>query len=114
MSGVGMFYTYLLASAPHGTLYVGHTDDLSKRVSQHRLSIRANFTSKYGVHHLVWYAAHDTREGAFSHERRIKKWNRAWKVRLIETDNPSWADLFDEWYPPEPDLTQLGLPPSRE
>ena len=89
------FYTYLLASAPYGTLYCGHTDALSKRTWEHREKIRRGFTAKYDVARLVWYELHDTREGAKSRERKIKKWNRAWKIRLIEELNPQWVDLYD-------------------
>ena len=89
------FYTYLLASAPSGTLYCGQTDNLSKRVWEHREKVRKGFTAEYGVTRLVWYAIHESREGAKVHEKRIKKWNRAWKIRLIEADNPHWSDLYD-------------------
>ena len=90
------FYTYLLASAPYGTLYCGQTDNLIKRVWEHREKVREGFTARYGVVRLVWYAIHDSREGAKAHEKRIKKWNRAWKIRLIEAGNPDWSDLYDE------------------
>ena len=89
------FYTYLLASAPYGTLYCGHTDFLAKRISEHKEKVRPGFTADYGVSRLVWYAVHDTREGAKAHEQRIKKWNRAWKIRLIEENNPGWLDLYE-------------------
>lgn len=89
------FYTYLLASAPYGTLYCGHTDNLSKRVWQHKEHDRRGFTAKYNVTRLVWYAIHDTREAAKAHEARIKKWNRAWKIRLIESENPDWSDIYE-------------------
>ena len=85
-------YTYLMASAPYGTLYCGHTDSLMVRVVQHRDKVRPGFTSRYGIDRLVWYEFHDTRLAAFEHERRIKKWNRAWKVRIIEETNPNWDD----------------------
>jgi putative endonuclease len=90
------FYTYLLASAPYGTLYCGQTDNLIARVRQHRDKLRPGFTAKYEVTRLVWYAVHETREGARLHERQIKKWNRAWKIRLIEEANREWLDLGDE------------------
>jgi len=93
------FYTYLLASAPFGTLYCGHTDNLSGRVEKHREKVYSGFTAKYGVVRLVWYEAHETRSGAFHHERRIKHWNRAWKIRLIEEANPGWADLYETLTP---------------
>jgi putative endonuclease len=89
------FYTYLLASAPYGTLYCGHTDDLVARIWKHRERVYSGFTAKYGVYRLVWYEAHGEREHAFRRERRIKKWNRGWKVRLIEVENPTWSDLYE-------------------
>ena len=92
-----MFYTYILASRPYGTLYTGSTDSLTKRMWEHQDKLRPGFTAKYGVTRLVWFEAHDTRQGAFEHERRIKKWNRAWKIRLIEQMNPRWDDLFVEF-----------------
>jgi len=89
------FYTYLLASAPYGTLYCGHTDNLAKRVWQHREKLRQGFTAQYGVTRLVWYAIHEDRDGAKARERAIKRWNRAWKIRLIEEGNPDWLDLYE-------------------
>lgn len=89
------FYTYLLASRPYGTLYCGHTDDLAARVWKHREKTFGGFTAKYGVIRLVWYEIFEERENAFRRERRIKKWERAWKVRLIEEMNPYWADLYE-------------------
>ncbi len=91
------FYTYILASAPHGTLYTGSTDDLTRRVSEHREKIRAGFTAKYGVTQLVWYEVHDTRADAVQRERRIKEWRRKWKIQLIEAANPTWRDLFESF-----------------
>ncbi|MDO8295240.1 MAG: GIY-YIG nuclease family protein [Caulobacter sp.] len=91
------FYVYILASRRNGTLYIGSTDDLSRRTWEHREGIRAGFTKKYGVHLLVWHQAFDTREGAFRRERQMKKWNRAWKIELIERSNPGWRDLYADW-----------------
>lgn len=88
-----MFYVYILASRRNGTLYTGMTDDLARRVLEHREETTPGFTSKHGVKMLVWYEAHESRESAFLRERRIKKWNRLWKLELIETDNPGWRDL---------------------
>lgn len=90
-----MFCVYLLASRPYGTLYCGHTDDLARRIWEHKQKVRKGFTSKYGVDRLVWYEMGDTREGAFTRERQIKKWNRAWKIQLIEALNPTWSDLSE-------------------
>ncbi|RSB47986.1 MULTISPECIES: GIY-YIG nuclease family protein [Brevundimonas] len=90
-----MFYVYILASRPNGTLYTGSTDDLLKRVVEHREKLRGGFTAKYAVSRLVWYEVHDSREAAFVRERRIKEWRREWKLDLIERMNPEWADLFE-------------------
>ncbi|ASD26767.1 GIY-YIG nuclease family protein [Brevundimonas diminuta] len=90
-----MFYVYILASRPNGTLYTGSTDDLLKRVVEHREKLRGGFTAKYAVSRLVWYEAHASREAAFVRERRIKEWRREWKLDLIERMNPAWADLFE-------------------
>ena len=90
------FYVYILASERNGTLYIGLTDDLVKRVWQHRNDLRPGFTARYGVKTLVWYEAHESRESAFMRERQMKKWNRAWKLEAIEKPNPAWRDLWDE------------------
>jgi putative endonuclease len=90
------FYTYILSSGPYGTLYTGHTDDLSRRVFEHREKVRPSFTSKYGVNQLVWFENLDMRESAFRRERQIKEWKRRWKIELIEASNPTWRDLYDD------------------
>jgi putative endonuclease len=90
------FFVYILANRPKGTLYLGMTDNLARRVWEHKSGIRAGFTKKYGVKTLVWYELHESRETAFQRERQIKKWNRAWKVELIERSNPIWRDRTDE------------------
>lgn len=90
-----MFYVYLLASKPFGTLYVGATDDLLKRVWQHKAKSVPSFTAKYGVDRLVWSESHPSRESALLREKRIKEWKRAWKIELIEATNRRWDDLFD-------------------
>ena len=89
------FFVYILASKRNGTLYTGSTDDLAKRVWEHKEKITKGFTSDYGVDRLVWHEAHDTREAAFTRERQIKEWKRAWKLELIEAFNPEWRDLFE-------------------
>ena len=90
------FYVYILASRRNGTLYTGMTDDLVRRVWQHRTGAVPGFTNKYGVKMLVWYEQHETRESALIRERQIKNWNRAWKLKLIEQMNPRWRDLWDD------------------
>ena len=89
------FYVYILASKPYGTLYVGVTSDLVKRGWQHRNEVVDGFTKEHGVHRLVWYEVHEDVYEAITREKRIKKWNRDWKVNLIQSMNPSWDDLFD-------------------
>ena len=92
------FYTYILASQRNGTLYIGSTDSISVRLSQHQQKLRPGFTAKYAVEKLVWYEIHDTREGAFRRERQMKKWRRLWKLELIERFNPGWRDLAPDVY----------------
>ncbi|WP_293682508.1 GIY-YIG nuclease family protein [uncultured Phenylobacterium sp.] len=95
-----MFAVYIMASERNGTLYIGHTDSLSRRVWEHRDGSTPGFTSTYGVKRLVHYEYFETREAAFARERAMKKWYRIWKLRLIESANPDWADLA-ETLPPE-------------
>ena len=102
------FYVYMLCSRRNGTLYIGLTSDLIKRVYEHKNNLVAGFTKKYNVHSLVWYEVHDSAETAIQREKQIKKWERPWKLRLIEELNPQWKDLYD-------DLLEVpGFPPSRE
>jgi putative endonuclease len=89
------FFVDILASRRNGTLYVGVTSDLPRRVHEHREGLIGGFTKRYGVKQLVWFEAHDTAEGAILREKRLKRWNRAWKIGLIEKDNPGWADRWD-------------------
>ena len=95
-----MFYVYLLSSKPNGTLYVGSTRDLLKRVWEHKNKVVPGFTAKYGVDRLVWFEAHGSLESAFMRERQIKSWKRLWKIQLIESDNPQWLDLYPSLPPP--------------
>ena len=88
---------YLLASKRNGTLYVGVTSDLSGRIHKHRTGTVPGFTREYGVRMLVWFEHHSTMEHAIVREKRIKKWNRAWKLQLIEADNPNWRDLAEDF-----------------
>jgi putative endonuclease len=87
-------YVYILASEPYGTLYIGVTSDLVGRVWQHRAKVHEGFTSKYDVVRLVWYEVHDRIDEAIYREKKIKKWNRDWKIRLIESENPDWSDRY--------------------
>lgn len=88
------YYLYLLASRKNGTLYVGVTNDLIRRVFEHRNNLLGGFTAKYGVHDLVYMEMHDDIEQAIIREKRVKRWRRAWKIELIEKDNKNWDDLW--------------------
>ena len=87
---------YILANQPNGTLYIGVTSDLIKRVWQHREGLADGFTKKYGVKILVWYEQHETMESAIGKEKAMKKWLRKWKLETIEKSNPRWLDLWPE------------------
>ncbi|MBV8286511.1 MAG: GIY-YIG nuclease family protein [Hyphomicrobiales bacterium] len=93
------FWVYILASRRNGTLYIGMTDDLVRRAWEHRTGTIPGFTRKYGIKMLVRFEQHETRESALQRERQLKKWNRSWKLQLIERFNPSWKDLADELTP---------------
>ena len=84
----------MLASHRKGTLYIGVTSDIVRRVWQHRSGDIPGFTTRYGVERLVWFEMHPDMTGAIAHEKQLKQWNRAWKVRLIERENPEWRDLY--------------------
>jgi len=90
------YYVYILASGPKGTLYVGITSDLAKRIWEHKAKEKAGFTEKYDINHLVYYEIFDDPENAIKREKRLKHWNRQWKIELIEKHNPSWKDLYDQ------------------
>jgi putative endonuclease len=87
---------YILASQRNGTLYTGVTSDLPKRAWEHRNDAAEGFTKRYGVHLLVYFEIHSDMLSAITREKQIKKWNRAWKIRLIEEMNPEWRNLMDE------------------
>lgn len=86
---------YIMASAPYGTLYVGVTSDLVRRAWEHRSDALPGFTRQYGVKILVYFEGHDDINAAIQREKRLKKWQRDWKIELIERDNPHWSDLYD-------------------
>jgi len=90
------FFVYILASRRNGTLYTGVTSDLPKRVWQHKNKLVEGFTARYGVDQLVYFELHEAADSAIRREKQIKKWNRAWKLELIEKGNPTWRDLYDE------------------
>jgi len=87
-------YTYILANRPNGTLYVGVTSDLPKRVWQHKNDLVDGFTRKYQIHRLVWYEQHETMESAINREKQLKSGSRHKKIDLIESMNPAWSDLY--------------------
>ncbi len=90
------FYVYIMASKKNGTLYVGVTSNLVKRVYQHKHNLVEGFTQKYGAHTLVYYEQHLSAESAIKREKRLKEWQRKWKIALIEKNNPEWNDLYTE------------------
>jgi putative endonuclease len=90
------FYAYIMANKRNGTLYIGMTDNLARRVWEHRDGTIDGFTKAYDVKLLVWFEEHPSRESAFTRERQMKKWNRHWKLQAIEGRNPEWRDLWEE------------------
>ena len=102
------FYAYMLASKRNGTLYLGVTSDIVKRVWQHKNSLAEGFTKKYGIKRLVYYEIHKDAENALKREKQLKKWRRAWKLELIEEKNSEWRDLYADI------CQQTGFPRSRE
>ena len=84
----------LLASKPYGTLYVGLTTELARRVWEHKIKAVAGFTARYRVDRLVWFESHDSAEAAMLREKQVKEWKRDWKLNLIERDNAHWIDLY--------------------
>ena len=119
---------YILVSKPYGTFYVGVTSDLHQRMAQHDQGLIEGFAKKYGIKTLVYYELHETMDTAIKREKLLKRWNRAWKYRIIEQMNPEWQNLFDpatgeiafgpaEIYrltnEPEPNSPLDGSPPSR-
>jgi len=90
------FFVYILSSKRNGTLYTGVSSNLVQRIWQHKNKIVKGFTEKYNILNLVYFEIHDTAESAITREKQIKKWNRAWKLKLIEEKNPLWLDLYDD------------------
>lgn len=100
-----MYYVYILASKKNGTLYIGVTNDLAKRVYEHKNNLVEGFTKKYQVHNLVYFESYEDIKEAILKEKRLKKWNRAWKIKLINGMNPEWRDLYNS--------IVYGSPPTR-
>jgi len=90
------YFVYILASKRNGTLYTGVTSDLVRRVWEHKQGLTEGFTKKYGVKKLVFYEVYENPEAAITREKRIKKWNREWKINLIEKNNSDWKDLYED------------------
>jgi putative endonuclease len=86
----------MLCSKCNGTIYVGVTSDLVKRVYEHKNNLVEGFTKKYNIHRLAWYELHGSAESAILREKQIKKWKRAWKIELVEKRNPQWNDLYED------------------
>ena len=89
------YFVYILTSQRHGTLYVGVTNNLVRRIHEHREKLIEGFTSQYNVTRLVWFDQTDSVEEAITHEKKLKRWRREWKMALIEKTNPAWDDLYD-------------------
>jgi putative endonuclease len=94
--GARTFYVYILANHIGGTLYIGVTNDLVRRVYEHRLGAAESFTKRHEVNRLVYFECFDDIDQAIHREKRLKKWTRAWKISLVEKDNPDWIDLYPE------------------
>ena len=95
---IHQYYVYILANKRNGTLYIGVTNDLETRVLQHKQKINEGFTSKYNVELLVYFETFQYINDAIKREKQLKKWNRQWKVNLIEEENKDWEDLSKDWY----------------
>ena len=115
MRGEHRYFTYMLASKAQGTLYVGVTNNLARRLEEHSAGEGGAFTRQHSMHRLVWYEQHSEIEHAIAREKAIKKWRRLWKIRLLERSNPHWADLGFEVgvLKQTSDWPHDGSPPSR-
>ncbi|WP_127141022.1 GIY-YIG nuclease family protein [Flagellimonas marinaquae] len=91
------YYVYILSNKRNGTLYTGMTNNIERRILEHKQGIIKGFTKKYGLHMLVYFETHQSVNDAILREKRIKKWKREWKIEMIEKDNPFWLDLSNEW-----------------
>jgi putative endonuclease len=93
------YFVYIIASKRNGTIYIGVTNNLLKRIEQHKDNLVEGFTNKYNVHNLVYYEIYRNIGDAIAREKRMKKWIRSWKLKLIEKSNPDWKDLYDSLIP---------------
>ena len=94
---MGQYFVYILTNKPSGTLYIGFTDDLARRIREHKSRTCKGFAYKYNLTKLVYFEEYQTNTEAFIRERQMKKWNRSWKIELIEKNNPDWNDLAKNW-----------------
>ena len=92
------YFIYILASKRNGTLYIGITNDLRRRIYEHKNNFINGFTQKYDIHQLVYYEETSDIKSAIQREKRLKKWNRKWKIELIEKENPNWNDLYEQLF----------------
>jgi putative endonuclease len=107
------YWVYILASRKHGTLYVGITNSLERRMAEHRTREISGFTKTYGVDRLVFYQGYGESTAAIGFEKRLKRWRRDWKIRLIEEDNPHWDDLYLQHIAPDSQTPCSWVPDSR-
>ena len=98
MKTIHQYYVYILASKIRGTLYIGVSNDLQRRVYEHKMGIKKGFTKKYGVSRLVYFETFQNIDEAIDREKNMKKWKRDWKTKLIEENNKQWLDLSHDWY----------------
>lgn len=98
MKTIHQYYVYILASKIRGTLYIGMTNDLQRRVYEHKMGIKKGFTQKYGISRLVYFETFQNVDEAIDREKNLKKWKRDWKIKLIEEENIRWLDLANDWY----------------
>src|ERR1700730_4097606 len=110
MAAGSMFYVYLLASKPHGTLYIGNTSELARRVWEHKKELVPGFTKRYGVDRLLWFEVHPSAAAALRREKQLKEWKRDWKINLIERDNPHGSTCIRAC---RPDRTTLSKSEAR-
>jgi len=98
IKNVHQYYVYILTNKHNGTLYIGMTNSLERRILEHKEGTIKGFTKKYGLKTLVYFERHQNVNDAINREKRLKKWKRQWKIDLIEKDNPHWSDLANDWY----------------
>ncbi len=95
---IKQYYVYILANKKNGTIYIGVTNNLKRRVGEHKEDIIEGFTKKYRIHNLVYFESYNDIKDALTREKRLKKWNRKWKIKLIEEMNPDWCDLYNDLF----------------